>query len=411
MMTMKNRYDEHDEDLRWLNELADAVKADAYPPAAYAEARRNLMQRLPGQTDAPGWFLPGGVQSTRWGRLAVAGVSLVLVVGLVLNPFGGGGGRAFAAVVESLQNALTIAFSADLYFAGNEEPTSVQMAFRKPGLQRLEMTYEGATVIQINDTVRHRGLILIPAARQYMEIDLQKMPSTEHERLALISQVTEGLISLPREAEEVLGREVVDGRVVRGYRVGTRTLWIDEDRHTLVRVELPMGGARMVMNSFRLDPPELEASLFSTTPPADYAESLDATLVYDVDQVGEEDLVAFLQFMAQLRTDLQFPTMVNPMEALTLEEQGLLQVDPDADPAQLAESGRAFASASQRAVTFVMTMKPASGWHYAGAGVTLGDADTPIAWWKPDHADDYRVVWGDLDITDEPDWDPGRQAR
>jgi hypothetical protein len=408
---MKTQYDEHDEDLRWLNELTDAVKADAYPPAAYAEARRNLMQRLPGQTDAPGWFLPGGVQGARWGRLAVAGASLVLVVGLVLNPFGGGGGRAFAAVVESLQNALTIAFSADWYFAGNEEPTSIEMAFRKPGLQRLEMTYEGATVIQINDTVRHRGLILIPAAKNYMEVDLRTMPSTEGERLALISQVTEGLTSLPREAEEVLGREVIDGRVVRGYRVGARTLWIDEDQHALVRVELAMGGARMVMDSFRLDPPELEESLFSTAPPADYAKLLDATLVHDVEEVGEEDLVEFLRFMAQVRTDLQFPTMVNPMEVLTLEEKGLLRVDPDADPAQLAESSRAFASASERAVTFVMQMKPAGDWHYAGTGVTLGDADTPIAWWKPDGTDAYRVLWGDLDITDEPEWDPGRQAR
>ncbi len=49
---------------------------------------------------------------------------------------------------------------------------------------------------------------------------------------------------------------------------------------------------------------------------------------------------------------------------------------------------------------FVMGMKPENDWHFAAKGVAYGDSKTAIAWWKPAGADTYRVIWGDLRVTD-----------
>lgn len=390
-----------------LNELVDAVKADEYPSSAYLEVRRNLFRRYSaGEGEGLGRLLPWAIPGSWWGRLAVAGATLAAVTALVLNPLGGGAGQVFAAVVESLRDAVTISFSAEWYFDGHDEPTTVGMAFRKPGLQRLEMEYQGEVVVQINDTIRHRGLTLIPAQQGYFEMDLRQMPSTERERVALINQLTDGLASLPKEAEEVLSEQVIAGRPVRGYRVGGRTLWIDEERRELVRMEVEMGGARMVMSEFRFDPPDLDETLFSITPPEGYVPTMDGDLAYDVDDVGEDDLTEFLGFMAQMRADGQFPAMVNPMEVLTLQERGLMREFTEEDLREAEENGAAFARASQRAVMFVMAMRPDNLWQYAGEGVVLGAADTPIAWWKPSGSRAYRVVWGDLAVSDEADWQP-----
>ena len=76
----------------------------------------------------------------------------------------------------------------------------------------------------------------------------------------------------------------------------------------------------------------------------------------------------------------------------------------DVDPEEEQAAGRAFAEASQRTMVFVMGLKPENDWHYAGEGVVLGDAKTPIAWWKPDGADAYRVIRGDLSVRNDPDW-------
>jgi hypothetical protein len=40
------------------------------------------------------------------------------------------------------------------------------------------------------------------------------------------------------------------------------------------------------------------------------------------------------------------------------------------------------------------------GWHYAGAGVKLGDAATAIFWYQSSGSDTYRVIYGDLSAKD-----------
>ena len=45
-------------------------------------------------------------------------------------------------------------------------------------------------------------------------------------------------------------------------------------------------------------------------------------------------------------------------------------------------------------------MQPANDFHYVGASIKPGNAADWICWWKPTGATTYRVIHGDLSITD-----------
>ena len=405
-MMMSKHGHKHDDDLGYLKDMVDAMKADEPPRAAFEDARHRLLQEI--EATEKGTLMKtfmGTTLQARFGRAAVAAAMVLATAFFILKPLGTDPGSVYASVIQQLKDAVTVAFSAEWYFEGHAEPTHIEMAFREPGLQRTVMTYEGAEIIQVNDTVTNKGLILIPAGRMYVEMDLVAMPSAERERLGLLRMVTESLETLPPDADEVLKPEIIDGRSVLGFRAGQRTLWIDPASEALVRVDNTLGGTRMVMSNFRLDPEELDASMFSTTPPEGYTPTVGEAVAFDTSNPGEEDLVMFLDYMAAFRVDSRFPAMVNPMEVLTLEEKGLFREYPDTTPEQTEAAGQAFAQASQRAVTFVVGMKPVNDWHYAGDGVVRDSVDTPIAWWKPEGSATYRVIWADLSITDESNWD------
>ena len=39
-------------------------------------------------------------------------------------------------------------------------------------------------------------------------------------------------------------------------------------------------------------------------------------------------------------------------------------------------------------------------WHYAGAGVKLGDASKAVYWYKPKGTSTWRVIYGDLSVKE-----------
>ena len=49
---------------------------------------------------------------------------------------------------------------------------------------------------------------------------------------------------------------------------------------------------------------------------------------------------------------------------------------------------------------FFRLLKPENDWHYVGNGVKLGDAESPVCWYRPDGSETYRVIYGDLSIKD-----------
>jgi hypothetical protein len=53
---------------------------------------------------------------------------------------------------------------------------------------------------------------------------------------------------------------------------------------------------------------------------------------------------------------------------------------------------------------FIEHLPEGSDYQYVGEDVKLGDANTPVCWWKAPSSKTYRVVYGDLSIRDvKPD--------
>ncbi len=74
------------------------------------------------------------------------------------------------------------------------------------------------------------------------------------------------------------------------------------------------------------------------------------------------------------------------------------------DSAKVQEArSREFMEAQQRVgrgIMFANQLPPAADAHYAGKGVSLGAADTPIFWYRPKDAKKYRVIYADLSVKD-----------
>ncbi|TWU31155.1 hypothetical protein [Novipirellula artificiosorum] len=54
----------------------------------------------------------------------------------------------------------------------------------------------------------------------------------------------------------------------------------------------------------------------------------------------------------------------------------------------------------QPGLMFRVQLPPEADAHYAGNGVALGAADTPIFWYRPKDAKAYRVVYADLSVRE-----------
>ena len=54
----------------------------------------------------------------------------------------------------------------------------------------------------------------------------------------------------------------------------------------------------------------------------------------------------------------------------------------------------------QPGLMFRVQLPPEADAHYAGKGVSLGAADTPIFWYRPKDSEKYRVIYADLSVRD-----------
>jgi hypothetical protein len=53
-----------------------------------------------------------------------------------------------------------------------------------------------------------------------------------------------------------------------------------------------------------------------------------------------------------------------------------------------------------RGFIFYKFLKDENDWHYVGKGVKLGDAESPVCWYRPESSETYRVIYGDLSVKD-----------
>ena len=53
-----------------------------------------------------------------------------------------------------------------------------------------------------------------------------------------------------------------------------------------------------------------------------------------------------------------------------------------------------------KGLMFAYLLEADSDWHYAGNGITVGNSDKAIFWYKPKGSDQYRVIYADLTVEE-----------
>ena len=111
----------------------------------------------------------------------------------------------------------------------------------------------------------------------------------------------------------------------------------------------------------------------------------------------EQDFVEGLRIWAQVVNGGTFPDTVSA-EALMqqmptfVEKLGRLNLPAE----EATKMGMAFGKTSG----FLMILDHQGEWHYAGKGVTLGDAKKAVFWYRRGDVKTYRVIYGDLHVED-----------
>ncbi len=327
---------------------------------------------------------------------AAAAIIIVIIVGV--SHFGGNGANlVYAGVVEQLASARTMTYSILTQTPVESMPTlRLEMAFKEPGCVRT-ITADG--YINIIDWSQNRGISIWPPERQYIDFEASNL---QHDPEKNSFMVVEKLRTLPYRADEVLGEKEIDGRVLQGFRVTKadmiNTVWIDPVTEQLVRVEIKYPnapGMNTIMTDFQFNV-ELDDSLFSLTPPADFTRM---EVQADASTITEQDLIEYLRMWSTWTKDATFPPTFNPLELPKITAEMIKQGEFGEDRTQEQEHS-AEAMRMYRGIMFVTQLPAESNWRYAGENVQFGDAATPIFWYRPIGSGTYRVIYGDLHVEE-----------
>ncbi len=327
----------------------------------------------------------------RWAIPIASPVVILIVIGLIYCI--GGSGVAFADVLDHVRSARTLTYNVTVQLDGQPAIT-VPVMMMEPGKTRQMMPGGG---IMIMDIVQGKSLVLDPNEKKAILMQMTGQPQMPDQ---MSGGFIEGLRSLAAGSEERLGKQEIDGQDAVGFEVDMAgwnwTIWADAQTGIPIRIEMEggmFGGATVTMTDFKLDV-DLDESLFSLTQPEGY--TLEEMQV-DASAPTEKDLIEGLRFMTEMM-DGTFPS--------EFTASGMSEVDKTIErnlPSDLEEREAALKPLVMkivRAFLFVHMMTADKDWHYAGKGVKLGDANTPVCWWLPEGSDTYRVIYGDLSVRD-----------
>lgn len=340
-----------------------------------------------------------------------AGLALALILGAAYALLGNHASVAFADVKEQFQHAKTLQMTLTTETQMNGKPFTMQMKImsREPGLMRMETaTPNGSASIAITDVTAKKMLVLDSAKKTAMVINLDALPTPG--KADSLSQ--DWLAGLRKQlnlngVETPLGQQVVEGKEATGFRVANKDsdleIWVDKatGKPLLIKMGIHMPGlpaATSTMRDIILDG-ELPDSLFSLALPEGYTMQ---QLAWNMTEPNENDLAAGMKMLAQHAGGVFLDSLTPSPE----EIRKLAKKFPDSKPADdKKDSAQQMAEAQpvMRMVMFAMQQgQKGNDFHYAAKGVKLGDADTPVAWWKGKDKGMYRVLYGDLTFKDLP---------
>ncbi len=367
------------------------IKTDPEDNKAVLDGLLDRMDRAEGvHINAPRQNIWRIIMKSKITKLAVAAVIIIAVL-LGLEFIGGPSTAsiAFAEIVQQIRQARTVTFTTEIQMG--QQIMRVENTRKEPGLKRALMP---GGLVFISDLARKKSITINHSEKQYTERDLED---------AQTQDFFEDMRTLPNRANEILAKKEMDGHIVQGFRVIEHGIdaicWIDVQAGDLIRIEGQFPNApntRIVATDFKFDI-ELDDTLFSLTPPDGYVPKQPPTI--DRSEVNCQDLINLLRWWATNTEGRFFPPSLEPAEfmkaGMEMKKTGKISEVQGTKDEKMQHMMKL-----TRGIQFAMMMKPENDWHYAGEGVELGDAATPICWYRPQDSQTYRVIYGDLTFKD-----------
>ena len=388
-----------------LREMQVSDSPPAHIVTSIIEALRSAEEEYSGKLTRP---QTSSVRTWRWimrsrvSRISAAAVLALAIGGIAVWLRGGGTTPAFGDFLEPILSAKTVTFKET--FDGS---TSMVMAMASPQRVRREQDMPTKLVMIQDDT--GKSLALFPEKKFAMVMSCtnaikKRGPSVVF--FELRSQLAEAR-DLPDWSRAPLGEKTIDGRRLVGCRLTGHgqicDLWGDPKTGMPVRLEAstPMAPNMKpaILSDFVFNA-DLDKSLFSLEPPAGYKVQRQTM---DGSPAQEKDLLETFRRYAQLCGGA-LPDRLDLAAFARLDQKDWAKSHPmkggypsEKESQELLSGMEKFA----RGIDFAFGQLPREAdAHYAGKGVKVGAADTPIFWYRPKDAKKYRVIYADLSVRE-----------
>jgi len=332
-------------------------------------------------------------------KLAAAAV-IMLAVLIGLNRIMGST-PAFAEIVRPLLTARTATFKMTMKVEGGPTQTADCM-FMEP-IRMRQTASQGAIVI--SDLQEGKIVTLMPAENKATVVEMENIPeSGDQSQFNMFHEIRKRIQEAQETEDEsvkFLGEKEIDGMTAIGYHVQKPevdiTVWADLQSKLPVQMEYIVGAVTYTMTDIVFDV-ELDESLFSLEIPEEYTVR---TMQVDVSEPTEKDLLEMFRIWADHMDD-NLPSVLDmtaPMEFVKYQQKKIRAKGEEPSDESILELQKILMKMG-RGGMFVQNLSAGSDWHYAGKDVKFGDAKTPIFWYRPEGAETYRVIYGDLSVKD-----------
>jgi hypothetical protein len=383
-----------EEEIRRRLELLSQIQPSVQSTNRAAQRVRRVLaehKQAPERKNISIWRIIMKSKITKLAAAAVVVVAALIGMHFIGNPFGSN--VTFAQVIGPILNAQTAVFD---IIVGNEEDNNPVIHDMVMG-SRIRRTMSNVPdVVSIIDLEKGKILVLTTPTKDAVYIDLKGLPSIPNYMDRLRNVITQ-LQDSPDFSVEELGEQDIAGQKLIGFHAANPkldvTIWADPRTALPVRIEQMEGQMKVICRNVQFDVP-MDQSLFSMEVPEGY--KLQQT---ELDLMGatEQDFIEGLRVRAEVFGNGLFPESVAvedyikeaPAIGKKIGELGLSEKEQ-------SELGMKLA----RHLLFIRFFKGEGEWRYAGKGVKLGDANTPIFWYCPKDSQTYRVIYGDLRVED-----------
>jgi len=323
---------------------------------------------------------------------AVAVIAAVLIgLHFAGNPFAAS--VTFAQVVQPILTARTV--SLDILVGSQENKSVIHDEVMGSRIRRTVSNVQGPDIII--DLEQQKMLAIDHGKKTATYLGLSGLPDLKN----YVELLRETITRLQNSANfnvENRGSEEIEGKTyivfVASGDNDTVTVWADSKTALPVRIEQKTPNMLIACDNLQFDV-AFDESLFSMEVPAGYVVQ-DAGGI-DFSKSSESAFIETLRIWAEIIEDGQFPDSINLQDIVKIG----LKFDQGLKRAGLTQQQQTeVATRWGQGLVFIRFFKGQGQWHYAGVGVKLGDAETPIFWYQPKDSDTWRVIYGDLHVED-----------